>query len=226
MWRVCFSQLSRWGRKMAAPVTGVCVSHSGTNRTLFSLFPRRHVLLSFLAFTENTEPHQARGISLCGGDTWKGEALIFPSHVPMLLIFENSEALCSGGIFLILVASTTNSNYLITFRPECPSKCSRAHGGFHFLSQAARLLCYCYYLTFLRADRCAVWNRNIYFLLNELIIENLVAIFYIHSRIKKFIKGNIIKGNSERKYKTRRLSWLEPKPADVEKRPLCDSGSG
>lgn len=134
LWCVCFSQLSRWGRKMAALVTGFYIPLMGNKEDFLLSFPKKTCSPRFMALTKRMELCKAQRINIYGGDTWSEDVLIILFYVPVFVIFENSKALCSGSIFLTLVALTTNSNYLITFRLECPSMCSRAHGGFHFLS--------------------------------------------------------------------------------------------
>lgn len=57
----------------------------------------------FLALPENTA-RRAHRINIYGGGAWKGDALIILFCVPVFLIFEKSKALCSGRIFLTLVA--------------------------------------------------------------------------------------------------------------------------
>lgn len=57
-----------------------------------------------MALTKRIELCKAQRINIYGGDAWRKDALIILLSVPMFVIFENSKALCSGGIFLTLVA--------------------------------------------------------------------------------------------------------------------------
>lgn len=81
---VCSSQLSRRGRKAAALVTGVCPS-----KPLSSLYPRRHVPISFWLLLRK-QPCKAHRTNIYGGDAWKEDALIILSHGPVFLIFEKN----------------------------------------------------------------------------------------------------------------------------------------